>query len=263
MREICDDLAAEQAALDAVAAGLDAAAWATPTPAPGWTVHDQIGHLAYYDVAACLAAVDPGAFHREAAAIPRENREQHQLATGRRLGPTALLAWWRDSRASMLAAFRVLDAKARVPWFGPTMSARSFATARLEETWGHGQDVADALGVSRPATHRLRHVAHLGVLTRAFSFTNNGRAAPAADVRVELRAPSGARWTWGDPGSPDRVTGSALGFCLVVTRRRHVADTDLVAEGTVAREWLQIAQAFAGPGGSGRQPGQFPRLREE
>ena len=139
------------------------------------------------------------------------------------------------------------------------MSAASFATARLQETWAHGQDVADALAVARPATERLRHVAHLGVITRAFSFTNQGEPAPAEDVRVELVSPTGTPWSWGDPHAADRVAGPALDFCLVVTRRRHPADTRLAISGPVAEEWMLRAQAFAGPPGAGRRPGAFPR----
>ena len=258
MRRICDDLAAEHEALDAIVAGLEPARWDTPTPAEGWTVRDQIAHLAYSDVSARLAVVDAEAWRREFL-IDRAEREQRQHDAGWTRTPAELLAWWRECRRAMLEAFLPLDRRARIPWFGPPMSALTFATARLEETWGHGQDVADGLAVRRPDTERLRHIAHLGVLTRAYSFVNQGRPAPTEDVHVELTGPSGAKWTWGDPSSPSRVTGSARGFCLVVTRRRHNADTDLVAEGAAAREWMEIAQAFAGPPGPGRKPGQFPR----
>ena len=261
MAALCDDLAAEHGALDAIVAGLTEAEWDRPTPAEGWSVRDQIGHLAYSDVAAYLAAADPAAFARDDAALPRAERKDRQLAIGRAMTGPQLLHWWRLSRAAMLEVFRGLDARARLPWFGPSMSARSFATARLEETWGHGQDVADALGVDREPTERLRHIAHLGVITRAFSFTNQGRPAPDRDVRVELTSPGGAVWTWGDPAATDRVAGLALDFCLVVTRRRHVADTRLTVSGAVAEEWMLRAQAFAGPPGSGRKPGQFPKPR--
>ena len=258
MRAICDDLEAEHEALDALLAGLEASRWDTPTPADGWTIRDQIAHLASYDVAARLAAADAAGWAREIA-LSREERERRQLEAARRRSPDELLAWWRESRRAMLDALRPLDRRARIPWYGPPMSAATFTTARLEETWGHGQDVADALGVRRPDTDRLRHIAHLGVLTRGYSFTNQGRPAPSADVRVELRGPGGDTWVWGGETADNRVRGSARGFCLVVTRRRHVADTDVVAEGSVAREWLEIAQAFAGPPGSGRRPGQFVR----
>ena len=259
MEVLCDDLVAEHEALDVLVCGLDEASWERPTPAEGWSVRDQIAHLAYTDVAAYLAVVEPDAFTRELAARAREDRQPRQLAIGRAMSGRELLHWWRLSRRAMVEAFRSLDAKARLPWYGPSMSARSFATARLEETWGHGQDVADALGVTRPATDRLRHVAHLGVLTRAFSFTNQGRPAPAVDVRVELTSPGGQPWTWGDAAAADRVAGPALDFCLVVTRRRHPADTRLAITGPVAEEWMQRAQAFAGPPGPGRRRGQFPK----
>jgi uncharacterized protein (TIGR03084 family) len=260
VRQICDDLEAEHEALDALVSGLEPARWDTPTPAEGWAVRDQITHLAGTDVAARLAVADGEEWRTEVARAKAE-RERRQLETARRLSPPELLAWWRESRRAMLEVLRPLDRKARIPWYGPSMSALSFATARLEETWGHGQDVADALGVRRVDTDRLRHVAHLGVLTRGYSFRNQGREVPNEDVRVELRSPSGEQWTWGDASAANRVIGSARGFCLVVTRRRHAADTDLVIEGAVAREWMEIAQAFAGPPGAGRRPGQFSHDR--
>ena len=128
------------------------------------------------------------------------------------------------------------------------------------ETWAHGQDIVDALGLTRPATERLRHVAHLGVLARPFSYTTHGQTAPSDPVYVALHSPSGASWTWGDATAVNRVTGPALDFCLVVTQRRHVADTSLQVVGPAATEWMRLAQAFAGPPGEGRQPGQFARL---
>ncbi len=137
------------------------------------------------------------------------------------------------------------------------MSCRSFVTARLMETWAHGQDVADGLGVVRTPTDRLRHVAHIGVAARPFSYLANGLEPPMLDVHVRLDAPSGAVWTWGPAAAVDRVSGRALDFCLVVTQRRHLDDVDLDIVGDGARQWMAIAQAFAGPPGSGRRPGQF------
>ncbi len=128
------------------------------------------------------------------------------------------------------------------------------ATARIMETWAHGEDVADALGVTRPVTDRLRHIAYLGFRTLGHSFAAHGRAVPTAPVRVELAAPTGR-----DLGlrvrrtRPTGSTGPALDFCLLVTRRRHRADLALVATGPVADGWLDVAQAFAGPPGD-RQP---------
>jgi uncharacterized protein (TIGR03084 family) len=134
------------------------------------------------------------------------------------------------------------------------MSAASMATARLMETWAHGRDVADALGETPAPTDRLRHIVRLGVRTRNFAFGVHGLPTPFEEFRVELRGPSGAMWTYGPEDATDRVTGPALDFCLLVTQRAHRADLALRAEGPDADRWLDIAQAFAGPPGSGRKP---------
>lgn len=255
------DLADEQAALDALVADLDAAQWATPTPAAGWAVRDQIGHLAYFDGRARLAVTEPERFCREEGGRTQEDLEQHHLALGRRLSEDELLVWWREERTALLQALRNLTPEGRTPWYGPGMEAMTFITGRLMETWSHGQDVADALGLMLRATERLRHIAHLGVRTRTYSYEIHGRTPPAAEVRVELRGPKGEVWGWGDGDAADRITGPARDFCLVVTQRRHPEDTELVIIGPLAREWMAIAQTFAGRPGAGRQPGQFSRNR--
>jgi uncharacterized protein (TIGR03084 family) len=125
------------------------------------------------------------------------------------------------------------------------------------ETWAHGQDVADALGVTREASNRMQHVAYLGVRTRNFAYTVHQLTPPAEEFRVELKAPDGSVWGWGPEDAPQRVTGTALDFCLLVTQRRHRDDLDLTATGPDAQYWLTLAQVFAGPPGSGRASGQF------
>jgi uncharacterized protein (TIGR03084 family) len=246
MDEICTDLAGEQAALDAVVADLIEDQWQRATPAAGWDVKDTIVHLVQADRAAQVAVADPERFAAAKAGVADQGLAGVFGDKSGRSGQE-ILAWWRDERAKMVAAFLSCGPKDRIPWFGPDMSARSFATARLMETWSHGQDVAEALGAGLPATDRLRHVAHLGVSTRGWSYVNRGREVPGADVRVELVGPSGESWTWGLGGVTDLVTGTALEFCLVVTQRRHLADTGLTVSGELATEWMSIAQAFAGP----------------
>lgn len=261
MEAICADLAAEHEALDAVVAGLDEAGWDAVTPAEGWMVRDQVSHLAYFDGTATLAATDEAAFeaHRAEATADLEAAVDGPVAKGRAMSGAELLAWWRDGRREVLAAFLPLDPKARLPWYGPPMSAMSFATARLMETWAHGQDVVDALGAERPATDRLRHVCHIGVRALPYSYGVRQRPVPTEPIRVELRAPSGGTWEWGPDDAANAVRGDALDFALVVTQRRHRDDTGLVATGPVANDWLSIAQAFAGPAGPGRAAGSFPR----
>ena len=256
MKDICADLSAEHEALDRIVAGLDEPGWDTPTPAEGWSVRDTISHLAFFDGAALAAAVDPEAFTAELEQVladPDAYMNQ-ALRKGRSLSGEDVLEWWRDARRKMLAEFALLDPKQRLPWYGPPMGALSFATARLMETWAHGQDVVDALGAQREPTDRLRHVAHIGVRARPFSYAVRGREMPAVDVRVELVSPSGETWTWGADDAADRVSGTALDFCLLVTQRRHRADLDVAAEGAEADQWLDLAQAFAGPPGRGRPP---------
>ena len=259
VQDIRADLVAEQEDLDSRVGGLEDRDWSRPTPAEGWSVGDQIGHLTYFDAAAITALTAPERFRAEVEAALAQGGDftVRHLDRARAMSGPELLEVWRRGRHDLLAAVAGADPGVRVPWYGPPMSLASFVSARLMEAWAHGQDVVDGLGVVRAPTDRLRHVAHIGVRSRPFSYTVRGRQPPAEPVSVELVAPSGQPWTWEAEGSADVVRGSALGFCLVVTQRRHLDDTDVVAEGPRAEEWMEIAQAFAGPPGPGRRPGQF------
>jgi len=246
--DLLRDLDAEHAALDAVVAPLDDAGWDRPTPSPGWRVRDQIGHLTYFDQMAHMAAIDPSAFEigRDRALADPAAFAEEATSIGRDATGADLLDIWRLSRAAMLDAFRDFPADGRVIWYGPPMSTKSFLTARLMETWAHGQDVVDAVDGNRPATDRLQHICHLGFITRGWSYMVRGQQARDEPVRVELTLPSGAAWSAGDDTAADRISGPAEDFCLVVTQRRNVADTALVVEGEAADEWMSIAQCFAG-----------------
>lgn len=253
LARITDDLAAEHDALDTVLSRLSEADWGRPTPSPRWSVADQVAHLTYFDGTATVAITDPDAFAPlldelfTAALQSPQAMDDATLGWARSLTSSELLARWRSGRAELLEAAATLTDGVRVPWYGPSMSAKSFLTARLMETWAHGQDVVDAVGAHRPATDRLEHIARLGVLTRGWTYANRGEEQPAATIRVELTSPSGQVVTWGDVDADEVVTGGLEAFCLVVTQRRHLDDVDLHAEGPAARDWLLKAQAFAGP----------------
>jgi uncharacterized protein (TIGR03084 family) len=253
------DLVAEGDELEALVRGLDAEGWAAPTPAPGWSVAHQVAHLAWTDEIALLAATDPDGFRAELQRVVDDGDFGRYVDGAAAAGAArpGLLAHWRGGRVALVDALERVPDGVRLPWFGPPMSARTMATARLMETWAHGQDVADALGVARPPTARLRNVAHLGVRTRDFAYAVRGRERPTAEFRVELTGPAGELWAWGPPDAAQRVTGPALDLCLLVTQRRHRDDLALTVEGADADAWLGIAQAFAGPPGDGRAPGQF------
>ena len=250
------DLRAECADLDGVVAALTDAEWATPTPSAGWTIAHQIGHLAWTDDVAALAAIDPSRFQEELNRALAEFESYVDRAAVERAGqpPATLLAGWRAGRTALSDALLAVPPGAKIPWFGPPMSATSMATARIMETWAHGQDVYDALGLPRHPTPRLRHIAHIGVRTRDFAFIVRERPVPSEEFRVELEAADGGLWAWGPEDAAQRVTGSAADFCLLVTQRRHRDDLDLTAFGSDADAWLDIAQAFAGPPGPGRAP---------
>ncbi|SUA40912.1 Mycothiol maleylpyruvate isomerase N-terminal domain [Nocardia africana] len=259
LEALLDDFEAECADLDRLVAPLEPAGWARETPAPGWTIAHQIAHLTWTDEVSTIAATDAAAF----AELLREATTKiatfvddaaAEVAT---TPPPELLERWRRGRAGLAKALRAVPAGTKLPWFGPPMSPMSMVSARLMETWAHGQDVADALGAERTPTARLRNIAHIGVRTRDFAYTVHGRQAPAEPFRVELTAPDGSVWSWGPEDAAQRVSGSAWDFCLLVTQRRHRDDLPLVATGTDAAEWLTIAQAFAGPPGSGREAGRF------
>lgn len=256
MTALLADLQAESAELDAMIAPLGAEQYLLPTPAEGWCISDQVSHLAFFDEAAVLAATAPDRFRAEAAQMmaagagfPDDVAARHRATAG-----PQLRGWLLRARRELVSVFAGIEPARRLPWYGPDMSAASSVTARMMETWAHGQDVADALEISRPPSARLRHIAHIGVSTIGFSFALRGLPPPDQPIRVVVEAPDGGEWTWGPAEATNVVRAPAQDFCLVVTQRRHPADTALVATGPVAAQWVSIAQAFAGAPGAGRRP---------
>jgi uncharacterized protein (TIGR03084 family) len=255
--ELRDDLSDEQGSLDDVVADLTSEQWRRATASPGWSVFDQIAHLAYFDERASLAISDPERFGRAreelVARMGTESLDDITLGPFRSLSAEALLDRWRTARQDLLRRAATLVEGARVEWYGPSMSAKSFLTARLMETWAHGIDVGDALDVTREPSDRLSHVVRLGLSTRAWSYQVRAMAVPEGTVRLELKSPRGETWLLGEERADDVVTGSAEDFCLVVTQRRHLDDTGL-ATGDLGRDWLLHAQAFAGAASDGPAP---------
>lgn len=223
-----------------------------PVPSDPWDVRDVVSHLLVGDEKAVLAARNPEAFQAELAGILADPTGYLDgwLKAGEGLDKDVLLDRWHTGFLELTEALGALPEGVRVPWYGPPMSPLSAATARLMEYWAHGQDVVDALEVRRTPTARLKHIAHLGVRTRGFSYSVRGLPVPEGDVRVTLTAPDGAVWEWGS--GEDAVEGPAEEFCLRVTQRRHRDDTALVATGPLADDWLDHAQCFAGLPTEGR-----------
>ncbi len=254
LADLCADLAAETADLRGVLANVPPDDFHLPTPAAGWSVADQLTHLAYFDDAARRAVEQPDSFRADAVAamamgpdFPDQIAAQFRSLTGYQV-----LDWFDASRAKLLACIEKQDPSFRIPWYGVEMSVASSTTARIMETWAHGQDILDALGATVAPTARLRHIAHIGIGARPFAFINNGLPKPTAPLRVELTAPDGSLWEWGPAEAVDVVRGDAYEFCRFVTQRTNIADTGLHVEGPDAQAWIDIAQAYAGAPGPGR-----------
>jgi len=249
------DLEAESAQLDGWVVPLDADEWTRVTTPEGWTIAHQIGHLAWTDEASLTAIHDPDAFAeglKLAAANPGGFTDEGADEWAK-IPPADLMERWREGRSRLAASLAEVPQGEKIAWYGPPMSPTSMATARIMETWAHGHDVAGALGIVPPQTDRCKHVCHLGVRTRGFAYMVRGEQVPDVEVHVALTGPSGDLWTWGSPEAPQRITGSGYDFALLATRRRHVDDVDVHAEGDDAAYWLTIVQAFAGLPGNDPQ----------
>jgi uncharacterized protein (TIGR03084 family) len=208
---------------------------------------------------AALAAGDPQAFGAFAARLGPDFDANVAAALAPFLAepPDLLLAGWRDQRAAAIAALAATPPDRLVPWLVNPLPPAVLAAAGMMELFGHGQDIADALGVHREPTDRIRHLVAFAVRTWTFGYLARGLTPPAEEFRFELTGPSGAVWAYGPPGAAQRVTGLGVDFCLLVTRRRHRDDLAVTASGPDADRWLDIAQAYRGPAGAGRAAGQF------
>lgn len=251
MRQVSVDFRDEVDELHAFLQTLAPTQWERETAFMQWTPWDVVAHLHTFDLASRVALEGEEAFAAErqqlisAVSAGRSNRE---LARERFAGLDArrLLAAWQDTAHSLAEALGRAGPKRRLPWYGPDMGAPMFTTARLMETWAHGQAIYDLVGATRKPTDRLRNVATLGVKTFGWTFMNRKREVPGPPPYVRLVAPSGAIWEWGEPDPGECIRGDAVDFCSVVTQIRNVADTSLEVSGPVAHQWMEIAQCFAG-----------------
>lgn len=258
-RNAIADLTAETAAIDELVVGLAEADWQRQTPAPKWTVADQLAHLTFIFRLAGTAAADPQRFARLTAEVGKNFDEAVNNALRDYQGdpPEVLVSRWRSERDAAIKALAAVPDDELVPWLVRPLPPAVLACAGLMEVFAHGQDIADTFGVTLERTDRLWHLAWFATLTWDFGYQARGLTPPDTQFRYELVAPSGELWTFGPDDAQQRITGPAVDFCLVVTRRRHRADSALQATGPDADHWLDIAQAYRGPAGEGRRPGQF------
>lgn len=231
---------------------LDDADWERKTLFKDWTVNDVVLHLHSGDLNAAASVRDPAEYEalrrdiqdkrKDGLSLIAETRQRYPDLRGKAL----LARWWQQLEAlcDLLAA---KDPQARLSWAGPTMAVKMFTTARQMETWAHGQEIYDVMGKERVFHDRLRNVAEIGVRTFGWTFANRKQPPPGAVPYVRLKAPSGAIWEWNAPSTENAVEGDGVEFCQVVTQTRNVGDTSLRVTGDVARQWMALAQCFAGP----------------
>lgn len=262
LHDVIRDLTSEGEQVDALVSDLDDAAWALPTPAAGWSVRHQIAHLSFIFKIAGLAAAEPRKFGELVkASMTRGFDAAVNAALDDYLGDPAevLLTRWRAERDAGIKALAAVPPNQVVPWLVNPLPPAILACAGMMELFAHGQDIADALGVRPERTDSLGHLVGFAVRVRDFGYEARGLTPPEQEFRFEITSPSGKQWTFGPEDSRQRIIGGAEDFCLLVTRRRHRDDLDVRAEGALADHWLDIAQAYRGPAGEGRKPGQFKR----
>jgi uncharacterized protein (TIGR03084 family) len=258
-QDVISVLTAAADQVDGWVAGLDPDQWALPTPAPGWTIAHQIAHLSFVFSLAGTAASDPDKFAHIAAAASGDfdgavNGAIHLYLPAE---PADLLQRWRSERTDAIKALDALPRNQIVPWLVRPLPAAVLASAGLMETFGHGQDIADTLGVQPVFDDGIVHLVGFAVATWDFGYQARGLSTPDVQFRFEITGPSGAVWTFGPPDAEQVITGPAVDLALLVTRRRHHSDLAVTATGEEAVRWLEIAQCYRGPAGAGREPGQF------
>jgi uncharacterized protein (TIGR03084 family) len=244
------DFKEESDALYGLLSTLEDADFAQPTQFKGWTLNDVLEHLHMWNWAANESHADEANFVAFLQDVMGSAADGGMKAYERKwingLSGRALLEAWHTFYTDMSARFTQIDPKKRLKWAGPDMSARSSISARLMETWAHGQEVFDHLGVVRQDADRIRSIAVLGTNTFGWTYATRKQTPPGPMPYVRLTAPSGDIWEFGTPSEAERVDGNASEFCQVVTQVRNIADTQLQVTGEVAQDWMSKAQCFAG-----------------
>ncbi len=243
-----EDFRQETRSLHSLIASLPAETYSEPTQFKGWTIVDVIRHLHFWNRMAHCQLSDPDQLvehlgQMKARGITMRAYEAEKLG---HLGPAELVAEWASFAEDTADLFATADPKARLKWAGPDMSARSSITARLMETWAHGQEVYDHAGKVRKNEDRVRNIVTLGVNTYGWTYATRGQKPPGSMPYLVLTAPSGEVWTQGEPSETERIEGLAEEFCQVVTQTRNIVDTKLKVLGAVASDWMSKAQCFAG-----------------
>jgi uncharacterized protein (TIGR03084 family) len=243
-RSVVDDLEAEHEAISALLAPLDGSGLMQQSGAAGWTVADVVLHLAQSEeaVVSCITGAAVG------DPFPIEGTTTDEIVESwvraQRGDPIETVARWQRARRESIEALRRADPDTRYPWIAASLRPEALATTRLAEHWAHALDIAEPLGVDYPDTTRLQHIAWLAHRTLPYAFTLNGQ--DPNPIYVELSAPDGSTWRFGDSESPSRITGYAGAFCRVGAQRLKPSESGLLTAGPHADAALAILRNYAG-----------------
>ena len=245
MREILSDLVAEQQSLDQFLQRVAIRDWDRATPAPGWSIRDTVSHLATFEEYAYNALAEGGSRRGEADRYPTyEAFTEAGILPGREMRAQDVIEWWRGARAKVIEELSRSAPDTRVPWFKGDMSAKTFATTRLMETWAHGLDVYSSLDEECEDTIRLRHIAWLGWKSLPYAFELAGKEY-SKPVRIEVPGPQWSKWVFGPEDTDQVIKGQAGEWCRVAVQRMNPSDAEsLKAQGDVAETALLVARAY-------------------
>ena len=242
MRDILSDLVAEQQFLDQSLQRIPIKIWDYETPAKPWTVRDTIAHLANFEELAADVIAGGDAIKRWQTSSDLDSLRKEAITKGRNMRPQDVIEWWRGGRAKVVEPLSHMSAEDRIDWIDGDMSARTFATYRLMETWAHGLDIYATLELEVEDTPRIRHVCWLGWKTLPYAFKDHG--LDYEPVRIELIGPGYSRWIFGPEEAENRIKGSASDWARIAVRRIEPEQTRLKVTGDVAQAALEVAKAY-------------------
>ena len=239
----------------------------SPTQFKGWTFNNVIGHIHVWNYAADISLKD-GDEWKEFA-----NNALSSLGGGATINQfeqtilkgvegKELLDLWKNYYSEMTKRFATADPKKRVKWMGPDMSVRSSISARHMETWAHAQELYDSMGIDRKNEDRIKNIVIIGNNTFKYCFTINKRNLHPETPYLKLTSPSGKLWEFNDKRNENIIEGSAEEFCQVVTQVRNIKDVNLNVRGDIAKEWMSIAQCFAGGAEQPPKPGSRKKIKK-
>ena len=236
-----------------------------PTQFKGWTFNNVIGHLHVWNYAADISLKDGDEWKNfansalQALGNGSSMNEFEQTITKGIQGPE-LLSMWKEYYTDMTERFAVADPKKRVKWMGPDMSVRSSISARHMETWAHAQELYDSLGLDRINKDRIKNIVIIGNNTFKWCFTVHKKSLPSIRPYLKLISPSGEIWEYNEFSEEHKIEGLAEEFCQVVTQVRNIQDVNLKLTGSIAEEWMSVAQCFAGGAEQPPKPGTRKKI---